>query len=698
MALSVTDFIVERLLEFDPTFDTGGGIATTALMIKPLSVVMQPLRDELDEIQTNQSILSVLESEIPDDFDEDVVDALASNVFIDRKTGGVSSGTVRVRYFSPQDEDIGTGLAAFLDSAGTRVINVNPVAITEAEMGLNIEGSLFYVDIPVESEAEGISGNIDAGGIQTFENEPPNVANVTNLVALTGATVRETNTELIDRIKVAVTVRALVTGRGIITTMQDNFSSIEEINPVGMGEPEMQRDIVFNVHVGGHVDVWVKTPALIEEEFDVVSVIADTTRRTTSKSGIVFNIGSPTQQLRHSGLDRSVTAPIVRSSDGFQTFVEGALIDFTIDDLSGNVTRVASSAITQLSGTTGVPADGIQGDEKTLVDGASPWTFVRPNMQLKVTAPVAAVGIYSVKTVLAGSLTIFGNFPTGTGGTGSIAWEINDPLTVTYDYNPIAIDIIKSVRSAARTDYTITATPVMRIKSIEVLDPSTLLPTGTFLDSTGGYGQGPYGAGSYGIGTSADWVLRMAIPNLRFSADEDGYIDIVQAKLGFSLRVLYETATEITTYQDYVDDTQNNVEAATLKVKHFIPVYVSTGTGGLTYRVKASNTSALSATDMLTAVNALVEGTKIQTNLELSDIVNLLYNNGADQVDLDFVLRGVAHHTDGDEEIFENTAEGILEIPTNLPTDGTLTDTDKPLSQNIAHFMADVIVLDRITT
>jgi len=62
------------------------------------------------------------------------------------------------------------------------------------------------------------------------------------------------------------------------------------------------------------------------------------------------------------------------------------------------------------------------------------------------------------------------------------------------------------------------------------------------------------------------------------------------------------------------------------------------------------------------------------------------------------VLRGVVHHTDGDEEIFENTVEGILEIPSNLPTDGTLTDTDKPLSQNIAHFMADVIVLDRITT
>ncbi|NIR13249.1 MAG: hypothetical protein GWN86_04575, partial [Desulfobacterales bacterium] len=70
-------FIVERLLEYDSTFDTGGGIVTTELMVKPLSVVLQPLRDEIDEVKQNQSILTVLEEDDPDGFDEDVVDALA---------------------------------------------------------------------------------------------------------------------------------------------------------------------------------------------------------------------------------------------------------------------------------------------------------------------------------------------------------------------------------------------------------------------------------------------------------------------------------------------------------------------------------------------------------------------------------------------------------------------------------------------
>ncbi|NIR16323.1 MAG: hypothetical protein GWN86_21330, partial [Desulfobacterales bacterium] len=79
--------------------------------------------------------------------------------------------------------------------------------------------------------------------------------------------------------------------------------------------------------------------------------------------------------------------------------------------------------------------------------------------------------------------------------------QIDDVINATYDYNPLSIDIIETPRSTSREDYTITNVPVMKVKSIEVLDPSTGEPTGTFLDTTGGYGQGGYGIGPYGIGT-----------------------------------------------------------------------------------------------------------------------------------------------------------------------------------------------------
>jgi len=697
MPLPVTEFITERILEYNPRFDTGGGTATAALMIDPLSIILQPLRDEIDEIKLDQSIKSVLESEDPNSFDEEVVDAQASNVFLSRKQGSISSGSVRVRFFSPQNLDIGSGLAVFSDSSGSRFVNPNPVSITSSEMSLNVDAGYYYVDIQVESESQGSTKNVKAGSIQTFENEPENVANVTNLYDFTGGNDRETNIELIDRIKVAVTARDLVTGRGIITQLQGNFSTIDEIRPIGFGDPEMQRDIVHNAHIGGNVDVWVKTPEIVEKSYDIISVISDTTRQSMETSSLVMENSAPTTySLRHGGIDRTNMNPIVRSSDGFISFTEN--IDYNIDDLSGTISRISSGSIEHSTGTTGSmsSSNGIQSDAKTIKDSSAPWSLVRPGMQIKITGPSSVEGVYSVKTVLASEIVIYGNFKLPS--QGNVSWQIDDIVSSEYEYNPISIDIIKSVRSSSRQNYTITDTPVLRVSSIEVLDPTTLQPTGTFLDPTGGFGQGGFGSGSYGVGTDADFVYRISKSNLRYSVDEDNYIDISISKLGSSLRVNYDTATEISSYQEYVDDYQNRVETADLLVKHLIPVYVSTSPEGITYYVKSSNSSALSDEDILLRIEKLISDTKISYNLEVSDIVSSLYSAGAERVDIGFSLSGKILHTNGDVQFIESDNNGILEIPNNLPSDGSLVDTDRPLSKNIAHFIPGSIAMTRVTT
>ena len=687
MALPITDFIVERLLEYDSTFDTGGGIATTQLMINPLAIIFQPVRDELDAIQVSQTILSILESDDPDAFDEDIVDALASNVFVERHTGGKASGTVRVRYFSPQSTDIGTGLASFLDTSNRRYVNVNPVSITMSEMGLNVDGSLYYVDIPVESEEEGSGGNVDIGSVQVFENEPPNIANVTNLAKFSDGSDRETNTELIDRIRVAVTVRALVTGRGIVTTLTDNYSSIEEINVRGFGDPEMQRDIVYNVHIGGNIDVWTKVPSFENKDYDVISLVPDTTRRYPEFSSIVAIDPAVAYPLRHSGIDRTDHVPVVSSADNYVTYIES--VDYTLNDAAGTIERIGAGNIFHISGTTATITGA-----NTIYQLAA-FTNVRVGMQLKVSSPSSISGVYSVKSVTANEVTIYGTFPVT--GIGSVYWAIDDILTVSYDYNPLSIDVIKSVRDASRENYTITDVPLMRLNSIEILDPTTLEPTGIYLDSVGGYGQGAYGAGPFGVGTVEDYVLKISIPNLRFSVDEDNFIDISYTYFGYCLRVNFDYASEITTYQDFMDDPQNNVETAMLKAKHFIPTYVST-VSPIVYYVQASNTSALTESEVQEAVEGLINDTRIRTNVEISDIVDILYNSGADRVNLDFQLKGEIHNTNGDVQFILSDSDGILEIPDNVSALTYLPDTDKPLSKEIAHFIPDAIVLTRVTT
>ena len=77
MALPIRDFVIQRLLEYDPSFDAGAGVATTGLLIDPLSVILQPVIDEQTIVQISQSIHSILETDDPDSFPEDIVDGLA---------------------------------------------------------------------------------------------------------------------------------------------------------------------------------------------------------------------------------------------------------------------------------------------------------------------------------------------------------------------------------------------------------------------------------------------------------------------------------------------------------------------------------------------------------------------------------------------------------------------------------------------
>jgi hypothetical protein len=236
----------------------------------------------------------------------------------------------------------------------------------------------------------------------------------------------------------------------------------------------------------------------------------------------------------------------------------------------------------------------------------------------------------------------------------------------------------------------------MKVKSIEVLDPSTGEPTGTFLDTTGGYGQGGYGVGPYGVGTGPEWLLRVITANLRFSTEEDNYIDISKAYTGFSLRVTYDYAPQISEYQTYVENDLNRIETAELKVKHSIPVFVDTATS-IDYTVLASNASALSETGMQTAVEDFIDTIPIGTSLELSDIIDLLYNNGASKVGLGFSLVGEIHNTDGTIEFISNTNDGELTVPTRTVAGTELPQTDRPLTPNIAHFIPGDITLVRTT-
>ncbi len=250
---SITDQIVDTLKELDPNLDVREGTAIFELMVKPLTLVLEPLQQEIDEIKTFQSIADA------ETMPADELDLLAENFFINRKSGERASVTARIFLVEEADITFEAG-AIFTAKNGQTFTNVDSVSFSSAEIRLNQEGELFFFDVPTLSVELTTDANIGADEIVSIDVDVVGFAGVTNPNPATGGQREETNTELVDRIKKSITLRNLITVRGISTILTEEFQNIFEVRVIGFGDPEMHRDTTLGVHVGGRVDVYVDSP------------------------------------------------------------------------------------------------------------------------------------------------------------------------------------------------------------------------------------------------------------------------------------------------------------------------------------------------------------------------------------------------------------------------------------------------------
>ena len=277
--LPISEFIQERLSEYDSTFEVREGTAFYELFIKPMQYILQPLRDEADDVQESQSFLRILSTEDPDAYDEEAVDDLASNIFVDRIEGDLSSGVARVSYATPVDREWSTGALVVVGTNGLTYSNPAPYAITQAEMSRYYDNGVYYYDVPVQSDEPGKDTELAENQLVSIASDPEALS-VTNVAPISGGIDRETNTQLIERSKNSIAVRDLVTGKGFNATLFEYFGNfLREVYPVGFGDPEMMRDIVSNVHIGGRVDGYVKTASISQKTQDFIGVLIDFTRQ-----------------------------------------------------------------------------------------------------------------------------------------------------------------------------------------------------------------------------------------------------------------------------------------------------------------------------------------------------------------------------------------------------------------------------------
>ena len=241
-SVDVRAFIMDRLNQEFPDFATNDGDALTDLLVKPGELLLDPVVRENSRVRNNLSFRD------PTTLTLDEADSLGANFFVSRETGDYSGGSVRIYFSAPQSQSVNP--SNYVTSrSGLSFFPTSVQSISVNEMLFNVEGNNYYFDVTVAAETAGDQYNIDAGEIVSIAGVN-SAAKVTNKVRFTGGIQAEDAPTYIGRVQQSITERSLVTKRGIVTQLSQNFPEMTRLNVVGFNDPEMERDIIEGNGIG----------------------------------------------------------------------------------------------------------------------------------------------------------------------------------------------------------------------------------------------------------------------------------------------------------------------------------------------------------------------------------------------------------------------------------------------------------------
>ncbi len=235
-------FIQTTLNQQFPDLPTKEGDAITDLLIKAAIVLWNPIVRETQRVANASSFRD------PTTLTLDEAEALGANLFAQREVGEFAKGVVRIYFAQPQN--ISVSPANFVSTqGGLHFFPTEIQSIRTEEMLLNIEGSLYFLDINVIAEQAGDQYNIDPDEVVTIANIASAVR-ITNKVRFRSGTPDEDAVTFIDRIGQELTERSMVTQRGVVAKVVKEFPEVTRVNVIGFNDPEMQRDVLAGGGLG----------------------------------------------------------------------------------------------------------------------------------------------------------------------------------------------------------------------------------------------------------------------------------------------------------------------------------------------------------------------------------------------------------------------------------------------------------------
>lgn len=235
-------FLRDRLRQEYPSLSVGRMDAITDLLVRPVQVLIESFKREIQIIRQGQSVVNAASMRRED------AEALAANWFTAPKTGGRSFGTARLYFSAPTYVAVLATSSAYT-SGGLRYFPTVPQFFSSSTVLLQRSGTEYYVDVTLIAENTGEEYNIAPGEIVRAAGIG-SVTRIANLYAFSGGEAQETPAGLLTRVRTSLAERSLNVSRGISARLQTDFPSVRNLEVVGYGDPEMNRDVITGTSEG----------------------------------------------------------------------------------------------------------------------------------------------------------------------------------------------------------------------------------------------------------------------------------------------------------------------------------------------------------------------------------------------------------------------------------------------------------------
>lgn len=214
------------------------GTAIVEEIINPLTLLNNPLFSTIEKYLEESSIPSTVTS-------LEILTLVGKRYLVEQRIGSSAETSVRFVFRSPRDVSISAGAICYTqDRRGYVTKRAQTFALEQ--LTERADGAFETPEVEMVAESEGADYSVEANEITVPGFIHADLLYCYNPFASTGGALTETAQEYYERIRLAISSRAMDTPLGLLSVVAEQFSGeISRILIVGANDPEMTRDQQF---------------------------------------------------------------------------------------------------------------------------------------------------------------------------------------------------------------------------------------------------------------------------------------------------------------------------------------------------------------------------------------------------------------------------------------------------------------------